>query len=211
MAAPFTFYGVNFSGPCYKVALALSLMEVPFDFVSTTPRGQAKLPEYLKINPLGQIPALVDNKSGRVYRQSPSILEMLADRTGKFGGQSAEERIEMREWMYWDLDRLAPPIYRMRGQRLGFREFTQAVAEMYVAEGLAALNALEAHLGEHKWLVGRRASIADIDIYGVLDFARAGDFDIGDFPNVESFMRRFQDLKGFGRPMDLVPKESRKA
>ena len=210
MAAAFTLYGVNFSGPTYKAALGLSLMEVPFDFVATTPRGDAKQPAYLKLNPLGQIPSLVDNKTGRVYRQAPSILEMLADRTGKYGGQSAEERIEMREWMYWDLDRLAPPVYRLRGQRLGFRQFGQLVAEMYNLEGLAALKVLEDHFAEHKWLVGRRASIADIDVYGVLDFAGAGGFEIRDFPNVEAYMRRFQDLKGFGRPADLIPKESRK-
>jgi glutathione S-transferase len=211
MAAPFTLYGINFSGPTYKAALGLSLMEVTFDFVWTTPRGEAKQPAFLKMNAFGQVPCLVDNKTGRAYRQAPSILEMLADRTGKYGGQSAEERIEMREWMYWDLDRLAPPLFRMRGQRMGYRQFGQIVAEMYTGEGTAALNALEAHLAEHKWLVGRRASIADIDVYGVLEFAAAGGFEIRDFPNVETFIRRFQDLKGFGHPSDVIPSESRKA
>ena len=210
MAAAFTLYGVNFSGPTYKAALGLSLMEVPFDFVATFPRGNSKEPAYLKLNPLGQVPGLLDNKTGRFYRQAPSILEVLADRTGKYGGQSAEERVEMREWMYWDLDRLAPPLYRMRGQRLGFRQFGQIVAEMYNSEGLAALKALEDHFAEHKWLVGRRSSIADIDIYAVLEFAAAGGFEIRDFPNVEAYMRRFQDLKSFGRPADVIPKDSRK-
>jgi glutathione S-transferase len=211
MAAAFTLYGVNFSGATYKAALGLSLMEAPFDFVHTTPRGDAKQPPYLKLNPLGQVPSVVDNKTGRVYRQSPSILEMLADRTGKYGGQSAEERIEMREWMYWDLDRLAPPLYRLRAQKLGNRQFGQLAAEMYWLEGLAALKVLEDHFAEHKWLVGRRASIADIDVYGVLELAGQGGFEIGDFPNTEAFMRRFQDLKGFGRPAEIIPKESRKA
>jgi glutathione S-transferase len=211
MAAPFTLYGVNFSGPTYKAALGLALMEMPFDFVLTTPRGDAKQPAFLKLNALGQVPCLVDNKTGRAFRQAPSILEVLADRSGKYGGQSAEERVEMREWMFWDLDRLAPPLYRMRGQRLGFRQFGQTVAEMYNPEGLAALQALDDHLGDHKWLVGRRASIADIDVYGVLEFAAPGGFNIADFPNVEAFMRRFQDLKGFGHPADVIPSESRKA
>jgi glutathione S-transferase len=211
MPAPFTLYGVNFSGPTYKAALGLTLMEVPFDFVATTPRGDAKTPAFLKLNAFGQVPCLVDKKTGRAFRQAPSILEVLADRSGKYGGQSAEERVEMREWMYWDLDRLAPPLYRMRGQRLGFRQFGQSVAEMYNAEGLASLQALEDHLGDHKWLVGRRASIADIDVYGVLEFAAPGGFNFADFPNVEAYMRRFQDLKGFGHPADIIPPESRKA
>jgi glutathione S-transferase len=211
MQAPFTLYGVDFSPPTYKVALALSLMGEAFDFVVTTPRGDAKKPEYLKMNALGQVPILIDMKTKRIFRQSPSILEMLADRTGKFGGQSAEERIEMREWMYWDLDRLAPPVLRTRRHRRGFMSYSQPIAEMYHVEALAGLKVLEDHFVEHKWLVGRRASIADVDIYGVLEFAEEGGFEIRDFPNIEAYMRRFQDLKGFGRAIDLIPKESSKA
>lgn len=210
MQAAFTLHGVDFSPPTYKVALALSLMGEAYDFVVTTPRGDAKKADYLKLNALGQVPILIDMKTNRVYRQSPSILEMLSDRTGKFGGQSAEERIEMREWMYWDLDRLAPPVLRSRRHRRGFMSYNQPIAEMYHVEALTALKVLEDHFVEHKWLVGRRASIADIDVYGVLEFAEEGGFEIRDYPNIEAYMRRFQDLKGFGHPATLIPKESHK-
>ena len=39
-----------------------------------------------------------------------------------------DERFQAREWMYWDFDRLAAPIYRSRGIRLGFRSAPQAGA-----------------------------------------------------------------------------------
>lgn len=211
MTAPWTLYGIWASGPTYKVALMLALTGTPFDFVVVTPRGTAKEPPYLKINAFGQVPALVDNASGHAWRQSASILEILAERTGKFGGKDANERCQAREWMYWDFDRLAPPIYRLRGQRIGVRQMNQATAEMYYAEGLAALGVLEQALNGHDWLVGEAMTIADIDVYGVLDYAEAGGFDIAKFPRVAAYMERIRALPGFGRPQQIVPADSRAA
>lgn len=210
MAANWTLYGIWLSGPTYKVALALSLAGEAFDFVHTTPRGDAKLPAYISnINGFGQVPALTDTRSGQTYRQSPSILEVIADATGKLGGKTALERVRMREWMYWDLDRLALPIYRMRGQRIGVRMMGQSTAEMLFAEGNVALKVLDDHLAGRDWMVGDAVSIADVDIYGVLDFAAAGGFATDDFPAVAAFMTRVQALPGFGFPAGLIPKASR--
>ncbi|MFZ1772578.1 MAG: glutathione S-transferase, partial [Rhizobiaceae bacterium] len=146
---------------------------------------------------------------GQTYRQSPSILEVIADATGKLGGKTPLERVRMREWLYWDLDRLALPIYRMRGQRIGVRMMGQSVAEMLFAEGNVALKVLDDHLAGRDWMVGDALSIADVDIYCVLDFAAAGGFATDDFPAVAAFMTRVQALPGFGFPADIIPKSSR--
>jgi glutathione S-transferase len=211
MAAAFTLHGINVSGPTYKVALYLSLAGVPFDFVLTSPRADAKTPDYLTTkNRWGQVPVLVDNATGKTYRQAPSILELLAEKTKKFRGKSPDDRIAIREWMYWDLDRLAPPLYRLRGQKLGFRQFGQLVAEMYNTEANAALGVLETHLTGQNWLVGKGMTIADIDIYGVLDYAAAGGLDLKAYPKIRGFMKRVQGRQGFGKPADVIPSASRK-
>jgi glutathione S-transferase len=206
----FTLHGINISGPTYKVALFLSLADIDFDFVLTSPRVEAKTAEYkANLNHWGQVPVLVDNVTGKSYRQAPSILEFLADKTKKFRGKTPDDRMAIREWMYWDLDRLAPPIYRLRGQRLGFRQFNQPVAEMYYLEAHAALQVLEAHLSVNNWLVGKGMTIADIDIYGVLEYAAAGGNDLKAYPKIRAYMKRMQAKKGFGLPLDVVPKTSR--
>lgn len=210
MTAPWTFYGLWASGPSYKVALMLAMTGQRHDFVQVFPRTDGKTPEYRRINPFGQVPALVDNATGQAWRQSASILEILAERTGKFGGRNAEERCRAREWMYWDFDRLAPPIYRLRGQRIGLRQMHQATAEMYYAEGNVALQVLEDALDGRDWLVGDGPTIADIDIYGVLAQASAGGFELARYLRVSSFLARFEALPGFGKPLDLMPKENRK-
>src|SRR5688500_10321549 len=143
MPARFALHGVFLSGPTYKVGLFLSLAGEPFDYVHVNLReGEHKQPPYLAKQRFGQVPLLVDRNNGRQLCQSAAILGYLADTTGKFGGASLDARIQAREWMYWDFDRLAAPIYRSRGMKLGIRQSTPELVEMYAKEGATGLEVL---------------------------------------------------------------------
>ena len=48
---------------------------------------------------------------------------------GKFGGATLDERLQAREWLYWDFDRLAAPLYRARVIKLGIRKAAPEVFE----------------------------------------------------------------------------------
>lgn len=168
MPAPYTLHGVWASGPTYKVGLMLALAGAPFDYVHVNLReGEHKKPEYLAKQRFGQVPLLVDNSNGRHLCQSASILEYLADATGRFGGASLDERIAAREWILWGWDRLARGIYRPRGAKAGFAKFPPEVLAHYESEGRAALTFLDERLAGRAWIVGEGPTIADIDLYGV--------------------------------------------
>lgn len=210
MAKRFTLDGIFLSGPTYKVGLMLALCGEPFAFNLVNLRaGEHKKPAYLAKNRYGQIPTLEDAKSGMILCQSASILEYLAAELGKFGGTDKAEACQAREWMFWDFDRFAPPIYRMRAQRFGFRSFAQAQAEGLVAEGNAALKVLDDHLKGRDWLVGKGPTIADIDCYGVAHYAPQGGYDMSLYPNVVAWMKRVEALPGYGAPNVVIPQESR--
>ena len=212
MTARFTLHGIWLSGPTYKVGLMLTLCGEPFDYVHVNLReGEHKQPGYLARQRFGQVPLLVDTSNGRHLCQSAAILEYLADRTGKFGGATLEERLDAREWMFWEFDRLAAPVYRMRGVKLGFRSVSQAVAETYHADGVMALKVLDEALKGRSWLAGEGPSIADIDVYGVAVYAPEGGFDLSKFPSVQAWMKRVEGLPGFAGPRDLLPTASRPA
>jgi glutathione S-transferase len=212
MPARFELHGVYLSGPTYKVGLMLSLAGEPFDYVHVNmPVGEHKQPDYLAKQRYGQVPLLVDRQNGRHLCQSASILEYLADMTGRFGGANLDERIQAREWLYWDFDRLAAPIFRSRGMRLGFRPSVPEFVQAYAKEGSAALTTLDAHLAGRAWVVGEGLTIADIDLYGVVAFAEEAGFDLSPYPAVISWMQRFQALPGFGAPGSLLPRASRAA
>lgn len=212
MSARYRLYGFHMSGPTYKVGLMLSLIGEPFDYVSINLReGAHKRPEYLARNRYGQVPCLEDLSSGRTLVQSASILEYLADRSGRFGGSSYDERIATREWMFWDFDRLAPPVFRLRRIKLGMYAPAESTAQEYREAADAALKLLDGHLAGRDWIVGERPTIADIDIYGVLSMTGEAGIDLSAYPAVEAFTRRFAALPGHAPREALLPREDRAA
>jgi glutathione S-transferase len=208
MSNRLTLHGHFMSGPTYKVGLMLSLCGQPFSFKLLNMReGEHKQPEYLAKNRYGQAPCLQDGNE--YFSQSASILQYLADTLGKFGGKSAEERAHIREWMFWDFDRLAPGVYRSRGVAVGLRKAEPPVVETWKKEGAAGLAVLEEWLGKQEWIVGKGPTIADVDIYGVVAFAPEGGFDLAETPHVAAWTKRFEALPGFGTREAVLPKESR--
>lgn len=205
-----TLYGIHLSGPTYKVGLMLALTGQKFAYEHINLReGKHKTSDYLEKNRYGQVPCLIDGKMSLC--QSASILEYLSEKTGKFSGRSAQEKARIREWMYWDFDRLAPGIYRTRGVKRGFREAAPEVVAVYESDAKAALNVLNEALSKSDFLVGKRATIADIDVYGVIAYAHEGGFDLGEYPHVQAWKTRIEKLKGFGAPEQVLPQESRAA
>ena len=157
------------------------------------------------------MPCLTVTATGENLCQSAAILGYLAQATGKFAGSSPKDQQDIREWMLWESDRLAAPIYRMRALKAGFRKFDTATEEMYTADGKAALKMLNDHLAGKSWIVGSAATIADIDIYGVVSYAPDGGYALGEYPDIQAWMTRVEALPGFGKPEAVLPKESRAA
>jgi glutathione S-transferase len=212
MPARFELHGIALSGPTYKVGLLLTLAGEPFDYVHVNMmQGEHKQPPHLSRQRYGQVPLLIDRNNGRNLCQSAAIMEYLADMTGKFGGANLDERLQVREWMYWDFDRLASNVYRARAIRLGIRPAGPEVLEFSMAGGNAALKVLDEHLAGRNWIVGEGVTIADIDVYGVVAFADDGGFDLGAYPNIQAWAKRVEALPGFRGRKDLLPMESRAA
>lgn len=209
MTNRYTLYGTWLSGPTYKVALLLSLLEKRFDYVHVDLRtGENKEPNYLSKNRFGQVPCLVDAKTQFAICQSGLILDYVAGEEGRFLPGDALERLRAREWILWDFDRLVPNVYRPRSRKLGFRPADPATLQMYVNDAQAALGVLDKELGKIDWLAGTGLSIADIDVYGVVRYAPEGGFDLSTYPNVCAWMSRIEGLPGFRGPEKLLPQKS---
>src|ERR1051325_1262172 len=114
MTSNFILYGSPHSQFTYKVALMLRLFGQPFAFRYVSfQRGMHRTPEFLALSRWGQVPVLVHEQ--RRLTQSAAILEYLADVLGTFCGPPQD----IREWLFWDADRLSPPVYGCNGVRLG--------------------------------------------------------------------------------------------
>ncbi|MEE1610916.1 glutathione S-transferase family protein [Microvirga sp. CF3016] len=212
MPARFELHGFAYSGPTYKVALALSLMGEPFDYVHVNMmQGEHKQPSHLSRQRYGQVPLLLDHNNGRHLCQSAAILEYLADMTGRFGGADLDERLRVREWMYWDFDRLAAPLYKARVVKAGFRQAAPEVVDDCIQAARNALGVLESHLAGRAWLVGEGVTVADIDIYGVAVFAGEAGIELADYPQLKAWTTRIEALPGYKARTELLPMASRAA
>jgi glutathione S-transferase len=212
MPARFELHGFAYSGPTYKVALMLSLSGEAFDYTHVNMmEGEHKQPPYLAKQRFGQVPLLVDRNNGRQLCQSAAILEYLADTTGKFGGATLDERLQAREWLFWDFDRLAAPLYKARVVKAGFRKAAPEVVEDCIGAARSGLAVLETHLKGRNWLVGEGVTIADVDLYGVVSYAGDIGVDLADYPALKEWVGRMEALPGFASARTLLPMESRAA
>ena len=204
----FTLYGSMTSGPTYTVGLMLALCRYPYSYIHVNLReGQHKLPDYLVKNRYGQVPALRDGQT--YYVQSAAILEHLAESLGKFDGKTAFEKHRVREWLFWQWDKLALPIFRLRARARGFRQFGDEVRNMYDTEAKTALSVLEIELGKTDWITGRRATVADVGCFAVIRYLAEANIDLTPYPNVLAWKKRFEALPGFGTPEQILPMESK--
>jgi glutathione S-transferase len=204
----FTLYGFATSGPTYTAALMLSLCKHPFSYIHVNLReGAHKQAEYLVKNRFAQVPALRDGQMVAV--QSAAILMHLAAALEKFEGKTPLEKQRVTEWLFWAWDKLAIPVFRLRARARGTRQFGDEVRIMYDTEARAALAVLEIELGKAEWVGAKKASIADVAIYGVLRYAAEGGIDVLNYPHVCEWKKRFEELPGFATPEQLLPMESR--
>jgi len=207
----FTLYGSPHSLPTYKVALMLRLSSEPFSFRYVSfQKGMHRAPAFLALSRWGQVPVLVDE--GRVHLQSAAIVEHLAETLGRFQGADMATRQSIREWLYWDVDVLSPPVFGCYAVELGQQKLLPisvepAIADYHRRRADAAMAALDTHLASSNYLCAAEPTIADLFCYGDVAFAEICAFDLNRWPNVARWADRIKSLPGFEAPFDLLAME----
>jgi len=127
--------------------------------------GDNKKPDYLKLNPSGRMPTIVDNdaKGGPfVLTQSVAIMLYCAEKSGKLLGSDALARARVHEWMMFQATDLSP------GMGIAFLLADRAEPKMpgarpVIKERILGLyKYMDDQLAHHKWLAGSDFSLADI-------------------------------------------------
>lgn len=209
MTEGFVLYGSPHSQFTYKIALTLRMAGRAFSFrYISFQKGMQRTSEFRALSRWGQVPVLQHGDATLV--QSGAILEYLVETLGRFGGADQATRRQIREWLYWDADRLAPPVYGCYGVSLGERgllpiKVDPAVAANHRQGAETAFAALDAQLGERDFLVGAALTIADLCCYGEAAFARMSGFDLARWPNVTRWTKAIEAQPGFRAPLDMLP------
>ena len=160
----------------WKISIALYEFDLPFKtHLINIGAGDQFAPDFLKIAPNNRMPAIMDhdgpdNAPISVF-ESGAILQYLAEKTGRFGGETARERVAVNEWLMWQMGGLGP----MAGQAHHFLKYAPAMdppndlpyaKDRYRAETARLYGVLDRRLAENEYVAGDFYSIADMSIWG---------------------------------------------
>ena len=147
----------------WKVSAALEELELPYKVHEIDINsGIQKEPDYLKINPNGRIPAIIDRDADDLtIFESGAILIYLAEKTGRLMPTDLKGRFEVMQWLMFQMGGVGP----MQGQaHVFFRYFEEeipAAIQRYQKETKRLYTVLDTRLADREYLAGDY-SIADI-------------------------------------------------
>ena len=147
----------------YKASIALEELELPYELHwLKLSDGDQKQPWFLKINPNGRIPAIVDRDAGDfAVFESGAILIYLAEKTGRLMPTDAKGRSEVIQWLMFQMGGLGPMMGQANVFYRYFPEKLQGAIDRYQHESRRLLEVLDGRLADHEYLAGDY-SIADI-------------------------------------------------
>ena len=178
----------------YKVSIALEEMGLPYTVhMVNIGKGEQFDPDFLKIAPNNRIPAIVDPEGpdGQPIPifESGAILQYLGRKTGQFYGTTERERVEIEQWLMWQMGGVGP----MAGQAHHFLVYAPEDIEYaknrYRNEVNRLYGVLDARLKDRDYVAGAY-SIADMAIWPWARGWKRQEQDISQFPNMQAWLDR---------------------
>lgn len=194
----------------WKVSILLEELGLPYQ-VHALKLGELeqKKPEFLKINPNGRIPAIIDRDEGNfAVFESGAIMLYLAEKTGRLLPTSWKARSVAIQWLMFQMGGVGP----MQGQaHVFFRYFPEkipSVIERYQKETKRLYTVLDSQLKDQEYLAGTY-SIADIANWSWTRLHDWAGVDIDDLPHLKRWMATLSDRpacrKGVKIPERFAP------
>ncbi|MEY9781921.1 glutathione S-transferase N-terminal domain-containing protein [Sinorhizobium fredii] len=173
----------------WKITIMLEELDVPYvvKYINIG-RGDQFAPDFLKIAPNNRMPAIVDpdGPGGAPISvfESGAILQYLGRKFGKFYPADERARVEVEQWLFWQVGGLGP----MAGQAHHFRQYVpekiQYGIDRYTNEVNRLYGVMNKRLADRPFLAGDY-SIADMAAIGwVIPHENQGQ-DLDEFPNLK--------------------------
>ncbi len=190
-------YGHEISGSCHKARLMLSLLNLEHEWIVVDlMKGEHKSPEYLAMNPFGQVPLLVDGETKLADAQA--ILVYLARKYGsdQWLPLEALPLAQVIRWLSTTAGEVRQGPENARLYYL-FGAGTNINIERATQKAEFILTQLDQHLSTRTWLEFERPTIADIAVFPYVALARDGKIDLDAYLHVLSWIDRVKQLPGY--------------
>jgi glutathione S-transferase len=184
------------AGRCFVM---LEELGVPYEVMPMDMRArQHKSPEFLKLNPNGKVPVLLDGDF--VIWESIAINHYLCEKyRPSLLGTGPQNRALIQQWNTWCMVDLQPPLIDMLIQLIFVPEERRdmALVERSRKKALPYLDVLEKGIGNKTYLVGEEFSVADINAGSVANLALALGISLGDKPNLSRWVKMLKSRPSF--------------
>lgn len=191
-----------------KVLALLHHLDKPFESrVVDLTKGETHTPEYLRVNPNGLMPALVDGDY--VLWESNAILQYLAEGTDLVPAD-ARGRVELTRWLCWQLAHWGKALGTVTFETLAPKFFEgyqtdQAAIEKGRQEFARYAPVLEAHLATRNFVLGDTLSIADFALAAPLVHAPLIGLGLEAYPHITAWNARMHALPAWQKALPVMP------
>lgn len=200
------------SGNSYKVRLLASLLDIELEHIEVDlANGQQRSPEFLAINPRGEVPTLVDGD--RTFTDSAAILVYLAGTRpdkgdsklpSSYWSNDVFEQASIVDWLAFAASWVQYGVFTARAvvsfhgtyNGVGAQIRDGSLEEANVRSH-RSLEILQTQLDKRNWLVLGRPTIADIGVFVYVALAPMGDISLEPYPAVLAWIARVKSLPGF--------------
>lgn len=187
-------YDLPLSANSRKVRAVLLELGIEAEIEAVNVReGKHKSPEFLKLNPNGKLPTIVDD--GFALWESNAILTYLAAKSGKLLPSDPKGRASVAQWLFWQSSHFGPAVGKVSFERILKPMFgAGAPDEAVVATGIrdfdTCSNVLDQSLSDGREYLARELSIADFSIATWAEFGMQAGLSFDKYPKVKAWYDR---------------------
>jgi GST-like protein len=200
----------------YKVSIMLEECRLPYRVIPLNiARGDQFKPEFLAISPNNRMPAIVDpdGPGGRPISifESGAILQYLGRKTGRFYPRNERARVEVDQWLFWQMANLGPKAGECHHFRLYAPQdaHLQYAIDRFTNECNRLYGVMNRRLADRDFLAGSY-SVADIACVGWASRWQRQGQDIAQFPHVKRWLDRVLARPAVYRGMHIWVEEASK-
>ncbi len=194
----------------WKASIALEELELPYTWKHVQlDKLEQKQPEFLRINPNGRIPAIVDRDAGDfAVFESGAILVYLAEKTGRLLPTEPKARSRAMQWLMFQMGGVGP----MQGQSNVFFRYApekiQYAIDRYQRETRRLYEVLDGRLAEAEYLAGDY-SIADIATWPWVRLHGWAGVEIDGLQHLGRWLEKVGARPAVQRGFDVPPREEK--
>ncbi len=191
----------------FKISIMLEECKLPYTMIPVNiSKGEQFNPDFLKISPNNRMPAIIDpdGPGGRPLSifELGAILQYLGRKTGKFYPADERQRVEVEQWLFWQMGGIGP----MAGQLHHFKNYavetlTYAI-DRYTNEMNRLYGVMNQRLADREYIAGKY-SIADMAIVGWANGWQRHGQDIEEFPHFKRWLATMKARPAVERGMTL--------